>query len=87
MGNEVPTPCVPQDRDALNYISPRDYRHWHKLHTITTGWNIMGKVEVRVTTEALQPMVEGYDEGDKNIYREHTCSTWDNHFSDNRIME
>ena len=71
----------------VNYISPRDYTHWHKSKTMPTGWNIMVQVEANIIKDPLQPMVEGYDRGAKNIYREHSNSTWYNHFSGNQILD
>eukprot|EP00957_Ditylum_brightwellii_P018962 1426774-Ditylum_brightwellii.AAC.1 len=47
----------------------------------------MGQYEVRAVLEQLKPMIQGETGDCRKIFTKHPCSTWDNYFSGDRIMD
>eukprot|EP00957_Ditylum_brightwellii_P122466 9338624-Ditylum_brightwellii.AAC.1 len=47
----------------------------------------MGQYEVRVVLEQLKPTIQEEAGNCRKIVTKHPCSTWDNYFNDNRIMD
>eukprot|EP00957_Ditylum_brightwellii_P183909 14008481-Ditylum_brightwellii.AAC.1 len=47
----------------------------------------MGQHEARSVLEQLKPMIQGETGDCRKIFTKYPCSTWDNYFSSNRIMD
>ena len=61
--------------------------HRHKLHDRPVGWGAMGPIECRRMLEAIKPMVHAEPGLTKKLSSQMPHSTWDNHFSDDNIMD
>ena len=61
--------------------------HRHKLHYQPVGWGAIGPIECRQMLEAIKPMVGGEPGLTKKLYSQMPHSTWDNHFSGDKIMD